>query len=281
MHITVIYNSRSGSAPQKKRLAALFEKHDIIVDRWIRVEKVSKRTARSIKPRTVVAVIGGDGTISSAVNILAETNAILAPLPGGTLNHFTKDLGIDQDIERAIAHLKKARKRTVDVGVVNGRVFVNNSSIGLYPTSLRVRNRFEQYVGKWPSAVYAVISAMIRLRLFTVTVDGTTFKTPFVFVGNNIYTIDAVGGVGRTRLDGGKLSVFIAKTTSRLQLLKIALFTFLGAARYINEFDVYELETITIHMKRHHVNVSYDGEVSKFSSPLTYSIRRKALSVLY
>jgi diacylglycerol kinase family enzyme len=167
------------------------------------------------------------------------------------------------------------------VAAVNGRVFINNSSIGLYPSSLRERDKIEATFGKWPAAIVASVRTLVRLRAFTVTIGKETFRTPFVFVGNNEYKLDGIGAPVRTRLDGGILSIFVAKTVSRWSLLKICLFALVGRARMLNDFEVRKVTSMTIKTKKPHLHVSYDGEVRTFSSPLTYEIRKKALHVRY
>lgn len=281
MHIIFVYNISSGARLDKFALSALCKKYGITVDAWVSVEAMQKKLPPLLHKGVTVAVVGGDGTINAAAAMVKDAGAILAPLPGGTLNHFTKDLGIPQDIEDAIKKIKSAKVYTVDIVSVNGKSFINNSSIGLYPTSLRMRDRFEKRIGKWPSAVYAALRAMIRLRLFSVTIKNQTFKTPFVFIGNNIYHLDGVGQIERKSINKGVISVFVAKTSSRLLLLKIALFALLGKSRYVDEFDTYELTELTIHMKRRFVHVSYDGEVVKLRTPLHYIVHKKALKVLY
>lgn len=281
MRFVVVYNPNSGGSFTRKLLAALFKKNNIEIIAWVSVENIAKMLPRYIKKSTTIAVVGGDGTISAVAALAAGSEAVVVPLPGGTLNHFTKDLGIDQDINAAIIGLKKATVRSVDIAEVNDRRFVNNSSIGLYPTSLRTRGRLESKIGKWPAAVYAACRAMMRLRLFSVTIGKETFHTPFVFIGNNSYELDRIGAPVRTKLNAGKLSVFVAKTSSRRSLFKIALFALIGRAHYINEFDSYLVEELTIKMKRHHVHVSYDGEVATLKAPLRYKIHKKELKVLY
>ena len=282
MNVILVYNPKSGSALPAAELRALCKKHGIGVERLVPVnDEFRSVLAPFIKKHATIAVAGGDGTLSSVAGLMAGTKAVFAPLPGGTLNHFTKDLGIPQDMDTAIARLSRAKVRTVDVAEVNGTVFINNSSIGLYPSSLRMRDRFERYVGKWTAAVVASIRALVRFRTYTVTIDGETFHTPFVFVGNNAYSISGPGGVARTVLTKGVLSVFIARTTSRLALFKIALFALVGKAYLLDEFDKRETARVTIASKRSRLSVSRDGEVVRVAPPLAYASRPGDLRILY
>lgn len=282
MKIVLVYNPTSGSALTKKVLQEKCTANAISVEAWVKVDdRLESKLGAHVARGAIVAVVGGDGTINTVANLIAGKKAVLAPLPGGTLNHFTKDLGIAQDIDDAFAALSRSRTHVIDVAAVNGRVFINNSSIGLYPSSLRERDKIEATFGKWPAAVVASVRTLVRLRAFTVTIGKETFRTPFVFVGNNEYKLDGIGAPVRTRLDGGVLSIFVAKTVSRWSLLKICLFALVGRARTLNDFEVRKVTSLTIKMKKPHLHVSYDGEVRTFSSPLTYEIRKKALHVRY
>src|SRR3954447_6264864 len=80
-----------------------------------------------------VVAAGGDGTVSAVASALAGTDRVMGVLPAGTLNHFAKDLRLPLTLADAARVIAAARTTGVDVGEVNGRCFVNNSSIGLYP----------------------------------------------------------------------------------------------------------------------------------------------------
>lgn len=277
MKINVLYNPRSGSAQQPKQLRQLFERQGIRVQGFYTLDGDK---SLPVTDNSIIAVIGGDGTISAVADRLKGSRVILAPLPGGTLNHFTKDLGIPQQLEEAVARLKNARVRQIDVGTVNGKVFINNSSIGLYPSSLRERRRFEHRIGKWPAVFVAAVRAFFRLPGYEVTINKKTFHTPFVFIGNNDYRIDSLGVAVRTRLDQGVLSVFMAKRTSRLLLLKIAVMALVGRAHLIDEFETQITSEVVIATARKHPAVSRDGEVWRMKSPLTYRSEPASLRIL-
>lgn len=281
MNIVLVYNPKSGTSRSPKELRDMCASAGITVTKLIPLAKgFEEKLSPFIKQKAIIAVIGGDGTISSVAACVAGTDAIFAPLPGGTLNHFTKDLGVNQDLTKAIKQLTKTKERDIDVAAVNDIVFINNSSLGLYPASLLERAEFEANIGKWPAAVYASLRALVRFKTYRVTIDGETHKTPFIFVGNNRYRLDKLGGTERTKLDESILTVFIAKTESRLTLLKIVVFALIGQARALPEFEEYHPKTLSISMKRRRATVSHDGEVDKLSTPITYEIRPGALKVL-
>jgi diacylglycerol kinase family enzyme len=279
MNVVVVYNPKSGSAQTKRQLSRLFKAANIEVDSYITLDdSLSDKLLPLCHKNTIIAAIGGDGTIASVAKIVSTSSAVLAPLPGGTLNHFTKDVGINQDLAVAIKDLRTAKKRAIDVALVNNKLFLNNSSIGIYPTTLVTRKHFEDKWGKWPSAVISAIRAFVRFRIYTVKINGTTYRTPFVFIGNNFYNID--NAATRTKLNGKKLCVYIVKSDKRMAVLRILISSFMGRARKDNELICLTPRKLTIHARKKHLRISTDGELAVTKTPISYEIRSGALTVL-
>lgn len=281
MKLVVVYNSKSGSALSARELKDAFMKHGHIVEKFV---PLGNSLERHLKPYialgATVAVVGGDGSINAVAQLLVGTKAVLVPLPGGTLNHFTKDLGVPQNLSDAIDRLGDSKVYTVDVASVNDTLFLNNSSIGLYPSSLAVRSRLENKWGKWPAAVIAAFRAFVYLRTYQLRINNKEITTPFVFVGNNIYHLDTLGLAERKKISQGILSVFVARTVSRWVLLKITFSSLIGKAHTLNEFDTYEVASLRVEARRP-LLVSYDGEMSRMSSRVEYSIHPRSLKVRY
>ena len=154
---------------------------------------------------------GGDGTINAVAGALAGRDTALGVLPIGTLNHFARDVGIPLNLEAAVRILFTGQVKKVDVGEVNGRVFVNNSGIGLYPRIVRVREEAQRrgHV-KWVAFLLAVGSVMRRYSLVSVRLrseetHAAARGTPFVFVGNNRYEIAGLEIGTRSSLNSGRL----------------------------------------------------------------------------
>jgi diacylglycerol kinase family enzyme len=280
MKVIVVHNPKSGGALSQNELRAYFSKVHITVHAFIDVTTDFKKHVAKYTEQTAMPIVGygGDGTLGSVASELISTSAIFAPLPGGTLNHFTKDLGINQDLQTAIARLPKAKIVPIDTASVNGKLFLNNSSIGLYPSSLAERSRVESKLGKWPAAVYASIRALVRFRLYTVTLSGKSYTTPFIFVGNNHYDIDSL--MARTVLNKGMLSVHMITSRKRLSLFKIAFLSVFGRVKQANEFQSFETEQLEIVINRRRVRVSFDGEHATLNTPISYKIKKKSLNVL-
>ena len=236
--------------------------------------------------RAVVAG-GGDGTVGSVAGALAGTGRPLGVLPLGTLNHFAKDLGIPLTLEEAARTVCEGREVSVDVGEVNGRIFVNNSSLGLYPRIVRRREKLQarEGSGKWSAFLRAALAVLRRYPFLHVRLDADGHeiarKTPFVFVGNNEYQVENLQLGGRSCLDAGRLSLYVAHRTGRLGLLRLAVRALFGRLRETHDFDALCAREIWVETRRpKRLPVATDGEVMVLSTPLHYRIRPGALKVI-
>jgi diacylglycerol kinase family enzyme len=232
-----------------------------------------------------IVIGGGDGTVGTVAGVLAGTDVPLGIIPLGTLNHFAKDLKIPLDLEEAVALMAAGEVHSVDVGEVNGRIFINNSSIGLYPYLVVERDRRRRRAGlpKWLAMIPAVLRALryFPVRRLSIRAAGAAeaYRSPCVFVGNNIYRIKGPSLGTRDRLDEGQLSVYVARQQSRLALLWLscrAFFGFLDEQRDLGSFNVPAVEISSRHRQ---LLVSFDGEIETMRSPLHYRIRPRALRV--
>jgi diacylglycerol kinase family enzyme len=233
----------------------------------------------------IVVVGGGDGTISAASSVLAGGDLPLGILPLGNFNHFARDLGIPLELDTAIETIARNHVASVDVGEVNGRVFVNNSSLGIYPHLVAERDRHRRRgLARWAAAALASCRVLWRLPRPQVRALAPGWasgrRTPCVFVGNNLYQLDAFAIARRSRLDQGKLCVYIATPQGRLALMRLAVRAFLG--RLETEADVTPacLESLEIWTRRRRLAVALDGEAMVFRTPLHYRIRPRALRVI-
>lgn len=281
--VVIVYNPKSGSALSLSELRKLCTQQGTAVETAIAVgSDLKKELMPYIKRKATIMAVGGDGTLSAVAGLLAGTEAVLLPLPGGTLNNFTKDLGIDQDIEQAFAKAVVAKVRRVDIAEVNGLYFINNSGIGIYPRSLQARKRFEDQFGKWPAALIASIRTLVRYRNYYVSIGDKEYKTPFIFIGNNEYSIDKTGVPQRARVNSGTLSAMIATSTTRLGIIKLFLAMAFGRLKYDESLVAFKAASLTIRSHKHrHVNVSHDGEVSRLILPLKYRLHPDSLRVRY
>jgi diacylglycerol kinase family enzyme len=225
---------------------------------------------------------GGDGTVNAVATKLVGTGTALGVLPLGSLNHFSKDAGIPQDVEQAVSTVFTGRVTAVDVGEVNGRIFLNNSSLGTYPEVVRMREEEQrQGQGKWAALAHAWISALrhdaqlhIRLRE-----RGEEAVTPLLFVGNNRYEIVGLKVGSRSALDSGHLWVCTAPRASKIELGRMGLRALVGRITY-RDLNARDATEFTVYARESSIDVATDGEVTVMSTPLHYRCRPRALAVI-
>lgn len=231
-----------------------------------------------------IAAAGGDGTISAVAAALVGTTKPLGILPLGTLNHLARDLGIPSDLPEAARTVADGKIRKIDVGEVNGRIFLNNSSIGLYPEVVRRRNQDITRLGrgKWPAMLDASIRVFLRFPLITIrleTPDGClTRSIPFLFIGNNKYEMKLLSIGDRQSLEHGELCAYLLKHAGRLAFLKILLMGILGM-RDDRDFTLLLSREVEVLTRRRRIRVAADGELMTLDTPLHYRIRPGALCV--
>jgi diacylglycerol kinase family enzyme len=235
-----------------------------------------------------VVVAGGDGTVSAVANLLAGTNIPLAVFPAGTLNHFAKDVGAPFELEELVDTVVRGSVRAVDVGEVNGRVFVNNASIGLYPRMVKRRDhqRLRFGRGKWPAMFLAAVSVfrrypMVKLRLvFGANRESVERTAPFVFVGNNEYQTSLLSLRGRPALDTGRLGVYIGNRTGRFGMLRLALRALLGRLSQTADFELISVPEFVVDSGKRRLHIALDGELLRMRPPLYFRTRPAALRVV-
>ena len=286
MPLIIIYNPASGGsrAGRKQALTRELTKCELLAqvvpldgDAW----KLEVRRAVQRGDALVVAA-GGDGTINAVVAQLVGSHTALGVLPIGTLNHFAKDAGIPADLPKAVEVLSSGRDQLVDTGEVNGQTFVNNSSIGLYPSLVQRRQQYGQL--KKPLATLLAALELLRWRRslpvsLTIGPEMHTLRTPFIFVGNNDYQIGRSAFIGRNSLNSGTLCAYVIHQTGIWGLLRIAVRTLFGAGQSDRSLDEYGGSEIEARIPRPTVEVAYDGEVRAMQPPIVWRSRPGSLKV--
>ena len=234
----------------------------------------------------VVIVGGGDGTINAVAGELVGTGKRLGVLPLGTFNYFARDVGVPTDLEEAFRTCFEGETRSVTVGEVNGRVFLNNASIGLYPFILAWR---EQTYRRWGRnrflAYWSMLTALLRVRVnmkLTITSNGNRqiVRTPLLFVARNASQLEEfrVPGVRCVSEDG--FSVYALRAVGKLGLLRVAWHTLAGKLQPHYDFEMVCTNALRVESRRMLRTVAVDGERVKMLAPLEFRVREAALSIL-
>ncbi len=290
--VQVFVNRSSGSAARGEEeaeeirnafAAAGLAAHVELLDGGDLADRVKKAVDEG---SDLLVVGGGDGSISGAAGILAGTKARLGILPLGTLNHFARDLGIPSDLGEAAKLIASGKARRIDVAEVNGRIFVNNSAIGLYPLMVLDRDLQQKRLGRSKRLAMLVASARTLARFnhyrltLTVNDEQARIDTPLLFVGNNDYRID-IGAPGkRESLEDGRLSVFVMRKKTRRGLIAASIRALLNRTRPDDMVQLDNVERLRVAGRRSHLVISVDGEVESMNGPLDYRVRKGALEVI-
>ncbi len=227
----------------------------------------------------VLGVVGGDGSVATAAGVAVERDLPLAVFPGGTLNHFAKDIGCTTAAEtiRAVADGDLSR---VDVVQFNtDTTVVNTVSIGAYPAFVRIRERLEHKISKPVAGVYAMLLTLRRERSVRICYDGKTLQTSLFFLGNSRYLPTGFAPAGRHRLDDGLLDVRILETGrpwARLRIMAALLAGRLERSRLYHEMQVPQFRFTAVDGP---VSIGRDGEVDEPCDNAEFSVRYRALQV--
>lgn len=291
MKIEVIINAGAGAIDSydiQAQLVEMFSARGVEAQVFLahtgsEVTEFARRAVLS--DASAVVAGGGDGTVSSVASEVIGTNKVLGVLPFGTLNHFAKDLQIPLDLEGAVQTIIAGHTSEVDCGTVNGRAFLNNSSLGLYPSLVHEREKKQRLGhGKWPAFVWAAVFVLRRYPFLEIRlrVEGErlTLQTPFIFVGNNEYAMETFNIGRRARLNAGKLSLYLTHRTGRLGLVRLAWRALFGGLRQEKDFLALQTEEIWLGTNHRRLRVALDGEVTVMEPPLHYRVRPRELRVL-
>jgi len=237
----------------------------------------------------IVAAAGGDGTLNAVTQAVLGTGLPFAILPQGTFNYFGRTYGIPADTARAATALLDARIEPVQVGLLNGRAFLVNASLGLYPQLLEDREAYKQRYGR--SRAVALFSGLItllqrprQLHLELVR-DGAThrLRTPTLVVGNNALQLEQLGFDEVDTLKRGELVAMSPKPVGTLALywmILLGALSRLGEAENVISFGFHRLVVQPRRGRGERYKVAMDGEVSLLDAPLVFEISKHPLPLL-
>jgi diacylglycerol kinase family enzyme/membrane-associated phospholipid phosphatase len=227
----------------------------------------------------VLAVGGGDGTVSTAAGIAVKAGVPLAVFPCGTFNHFAKDIGCDS-AAKTIEAIRRGSVACVDLVCLNeGHMVVNTASIGAYPKFVQTRERLEHRVGKPLAGIYAMFHTLRRDEPVRISYDNKVLQTSLFFLGNSTYLPSGIAPARRTRMDDGLLDVRILETGRRFSKLRILVALVLGRLERsplyhelrVPEFSFTAVDGPTV--------LAHDGEVGTECTDATFSVQYRVLPV--
>jgi diacylglycerol kinase family enzyme len=292
--VAVLYNARSGAllaraerSPEQE-LTELFSRRDVAAN------------LRAFDPQTLAAdvrelladepdaliVAGGDGTVRAAAERILGTDVPLGILPAGTMNVLARDLGVPDDLDRAVEALLAAPVDRIDVATVNGVPFLCSSALAMMPHLGRLRERARGRRGlgtvRMLGRALRLVRRYPRMRL-TIVVDGHEYdvRTSAAVVSCNPLAAGPPPMPGRERLDAGRLAVYVTHDRTNWDLVAVATKLFHGGWQQDKRIRTYEGTTVEVRSsKLSLMSVMSDGEIAQLPMPLRYEIQPRALAVL-
>lgn len=290
--VKIIINASAGTPEdpeQQQRLLEIFaagglEASVSLASSGAEIIELAQQAARG--DYQIIVAGGGDGTINAVASQLLGTGITLGVLPQGTFNFFSRNLNIPQEMEDAARTIVAGHIVDVDVCDVNGKMFFNNSSIGLYPTLIREREKTYSRWGRSKLTSFASValamlrpSSFLRVRL-TVAAKEINSRTLLVYIGCNKFQMESYKLGGLDCLDAGEFVLYLTRAAGRLQLIWLAMLTLFGRAQEADNLEVLCAKELWIETRRKRVRVANDGEVFILESPLHFRMRPAALRVI-
>jgi diacylglycerol kinase family enzyme/membrane-associated phospholipid phosphatase len=278
--VVLVINPASGSGTGARVVdevrEALPQAEIVEVDQGDDIVEVMRSAAGRAE---VLAVGGGDGTVSAAAGIALETKLPLAVFPGGTFNHFAKDIGCET-VARTVDAIRKGQVSCVDVLRLNdSETVINTASIGDYPAFVRTREKLEHKISKPLAGAYAMFHTLRRSAPINITYDNKTLQTSLFFLGNSIYLPAGFAPSRRTAMDDGLMDVRILESGRPFSKLRILTSLALGRLERSPLYHELRVPEFSFTAVDGPTPLAHDGEVELEVSEANFSVRYRALPV--
>jgi diacylglycerol kinase family enzyme len=231
-----------------------------------------------------VGVAGGDGSLARVAAVALERDVPFVVVPFGTRNHFARDVGLDPGDPLAALASFHGRERRVDVGAVDGRVFLNNVSLGLYASLVhdpnhRTKNRLVALARMGPAALGR--SRPPLALSFTVHGRGERHDALVAVVANNDYGVETLADVGsRERLDEGRLHAYVIEAVEPRRLVHLLARAAVGRLPGAGGWVEYAAPRFVLESPRPRIHAAIDGEPVVLPGRVEFELRPRELRLL-
>lgn len=289
----IVFNSSSGTAasasvrPEQLVESFLALGHTVSIDADASRPFAERlQTARASAAPILVAA-GGDGTATALAEVAIQSGKTLAVLPLGTANLLARDLSLPLDLDAWFAAYDGMQPRRIDVGEVNGRVFLHKVVIGAVPgiAAAREQIRGRDDLGAKFGFLVHFFHRLSRVRRFAAEItpgkgEPHIERVQSIAVANNDYAEGPGKIFARARLDEGTLSLYLLRSLGPMDALRLGLGMLLGSWRSDQVLEIENVHSVVIRTRRKSVRVMLDGEVELVDSPLTFRSLPLALRVM-
>jgi diacylglycerol kinase family enzyme len=235
-------------------------------------------------PGTIV-VAGGDGTINAVASACVKANRPLGIVPAGTFNYVARNLEVPTEVSQAVSVIVNGRVCHVDIGEINGRIFLNNAGFGLYAQMLERRERDKRRFGRrrvvaFLSGIRCLLSSH-PLYAVELVADGQTERrlATTLFFGCNALQLEHFNVAAAECLRHQKLAILSLKLRSRWEITVAACAALIGRLDEVDTTDAFCASTVRVQTWRRALKVVIDGEIVLLRPPLDVMLRPGALQV--
>jgi diacylglycerol kinase family enzyme len=235
----------------------------------------------------ILVAAGGDGTICCVAEAALKAGKTLGVIPLGTFNYFARNLGIPLAPAKATQVLLDGETVRASVLDLDGRLILNNTSIGIHPAVLLKRRELYRRWGRNQINAYLSVAMTAfqpppRLRVRLATDEGELVReTPLIMVCSNAFQMEAFALAGKECLAQGRFALYIARMAGPATILRLGLRTLLRRLRPGVDYEVICTSDVTIETLRHRrFRAAVDGELERLESPLRFRVGDQPLCVL-
>jgi diacylglycerol kinase family enzyme len=230
----------------------------------------------------VIGMAGGDGSQALVAGIASEHGTPFVCIPAGTRNHFALDLGVDRDdVVGALDAFGGGYERQVDLARVNGRVFVNNVSFGVYAAIVQSDDYRDAKLNTAAKMLPELLGP--DFDPFDFQLDGpdaiAECDPDLILVSNNVYKLEGIGGLGtRARLDEGVLGVIVVEVHNGAELAQLVSLSGAGRGSAYSGWHEWTTPVLEVRSGRP-IDLGLDGEAITLDSPVRLEVQPGALRV--
>ncbi|TQS74075.1 hypothetical protein ERN12_08750 [Rhodobacteraceae bacterium] len=255
--------------------------------RWEPGREISETVERAVRDGAdLIVAAGGDGTVMAVAQAMLGRDVPMGVLPLGTFNFFARGLRLSEDPTEAAQQILNGQSHAIRVGTVEGRVFLNNASLGIYPSILKARESIYRRWGRHRIVAYwSVVRTFLKFQKpmhIELHTDGETITqdTPLVFVARSAYQLDFFGLEGAQAIGDDAFAVLVAKAEGRSGLFKLAWRLVTRTMREGRDYDLIRAKDLTIHTRSKRSLLAFDGEKSRLPSPFSFRMHPDLLNII-
>jgi undecaprenyl-diphosphatase len=272
--VVVVINQDAGGGDVSRTLRAELPAAEII-----EAEGDLGKVLREAADRaTVLGVCGGDGTVNASAEVAVERNMPLLVIPGGTLNHFSRAIGLET-AKDAIGAYRSGGVVRVDVACAGERLFLNTASFGAYTELVDMRTRLEPRIGKWPALAVSAVRVLRHTEPTEVQIEGRRLRVWFAFLGNCRYGSYGVAPTWRRHLADGLIDVRLIGAKRHIGKTRAVAALLIGHLHLMPDYRAWRATDLRVEGAEGSLRFASDGEIRTVEGPIELTKRRAALAV--